>query len=51
MGLALLGLLAGDPMPVVTGKAEVCGVDMVAASDEERRRMRKLHLGAVFQDR
>lgn len=50
MSLALLGLLAGDPMPVVTGKAEVCGVDMVSASDEERRRMRKLHLGAVFQD-
>lgn len=50
MGLALLGLLSGDPMPTITGKAEVCGVDMVAASDDERRRIRKAHLGAVFQD-
>src|SRR6266567_359333 len=30
MGLALLGLLAGEPAPVITGKAEVCGTDMVA---------------------
>jgi peptide/nickel transport system ATP-binding protein len=50
MGLALLGLLSGDPMPMITGTAEVCGVDMVAASDDERRRIRKAHLGAVFQD-
>ena len=50
MGLALLGLLSGDPMPTITGRAEVCGVDMVAASDDERRRIRKVHLGAVFQD-
>ncbi|EHB50405.1 oligopeptide/dipeptide ABC transporter, ATPase subunit [Mycolicibacterium rhodesiae JS60] len=50
MGHALLGLLAGDPAPTITGRAEVCGIDMVAASDEERRRVRKAHLGAVFQD-
>jgi peptide/nickel transport system ATP-binding protein len=50
MGLALLGLLAGDPMPVVSGRAEVCGVDMVSASPAEQRRVRKQHLGAVFQD-
>ncbi|MHC9291843.1 dipeptide ABC transporter ATP-binding protein [Mycobacterium sp. LTG2003] len=50
MGLALLGLLSGDPMPTITGRAEVCGVDMVAASDAERLRLRKAHLGAVFQD-
>ncbi|MBB3604324.1 peptide/nickel transport system ATP-binding protein [Mycolicibacterium sp. BK556] len=50
MGLALLGLLAGEPAPIVTGRAEVCGVDMVAASPEERRQVRKAHLGAVFQD-
>ena len=31
MGLALLGLLAGQPTPVVSGTAEVCGIDMVAA--------------------
>lgn len=50
MGLALLGLLAGDPMPVVSGRAEVCGVDMVSASADEQRRVRRQHLGAVFQD-
>lgn len=50
MGLALLGLLGGESAPVITGSAEVCGIDMVAADDEERRRVRKAHLGAVFQD-
>jgi peptide/nickel transport system ATP-binding protein len=50
MGLALLGLLSGDPTPTITGRAEVCGVDMVTASESERRRVRKAHLGAVFQD-
>jgi peptide/nickel transport system ATP-binding protein len=50
LGLALLGLLAGEPAPVITGKAEVCGIDMVAAGAEERRLARKTHLGAVFQD-
>jgi len=50
MGLALLGLLAGEPEPVISGRAEVCGIDMVAATPEERRRVRKAHLGAVFQD-
>jgi len=50
MGLALLGLLGGDPMPVVSGRAEVCGVDMVSASAAEQRRVRRQHLGAVFQD-
>jgi peptide/nickel transport system ATP-binding protein len=49
-GLALLGLLAGEPAPVITGQAEVCGTDMVAASADERRGVRKVHLGAVFQD-
>jgi len=50
LGLGLLGLLAGEPTPVVSGRAEVCGVDMVAASPAERRRIRRAHLGAVFQD-
>ncbi|MDZ7884898.1 MAG: ABC transporter ATP-binding protein [Mycobacterium sp.] len=50
MGLALLGLLGGESAPLITGTAEVCGIDMVAADDEERRRVRKAHLGAVFQD-
>ncbi|WP_193046749.1 dipeptide ABC transporter ATP-binding protein [Mycolicibacterium baixiangningiae] len=50
LGLGLLGLLDGQPAPVVSGLAEVCGVDMVTAGAEERRRVRKAHLGAVFQD-
>jgi peptide/nickel transport system ATP-binding protein len=28
----------------------VCGVDVLGASDDERRRLRRAHLGAVFQD-
>ncbi|MFS0896686.1 dipeptide ABC transporter ATP-binding protein [Mycolicibacterium litorale] len=50
LGLGLLGLLGAEPAPVISGRAEVCGVDMVSASAEERRRIRKAHLGAVFQD-
>jgi peptide/nickel transport system ATP-binding protein len=50
LGLSLLGLLAGDPPPQISGVALVAGVDMVAASADERRRLRRKHLGAVFQD-
>ncbi|MGB2922711.1 MAG: ABC transporter ATP-binding protein [Mycobacterium sp.] len=50
MGLALLGLLGGESAPEISGSAEVCGIDMVAADDHERRRVRRSHLGAVFQD-
>jgi peptide/nickel transport system ATP-binding protein len=50
LGLSLLGLLPADPAPRVGGRALVCGVDMVSASAEERRLVRKNHLGAVFQD-
>jgi peptide/nickel transport system ATP-binding protein len=50
LGLSLLGLLPRDPAPEVGGSALVCGVDMVSASAEERRLVRKDHLGAVFQD-
>ncbi len=50
LGLCLLGLLAGDPAPKVTGRAVVAGLDVVTASTEERRQLRKRHLGAVFQD-
>ncbi|GAB7005531.1 dipeptide ABC transporter ATP-binding protein [Nocardioides sp. AN3] len=49
-GLALLGLLHGEPMPVITGVAQVCGTDMVTASPAVRREVRKRHLGAIFQD-
>ncbi|UXA17762.1 ABC transporter ATP-binding protein [Mycobacterium sp. SMC-4] len=50
LGLSLLGLLAGQPAPSISGRAEVCGIDMVTASPQERCRVRKTHLGAVFQD-
>jgi peptide/nickel transport system ATP-binding protein len=50
LGLSLLGLLRGDPEPTVTGRAEVCGVDMVSALPDQRRALRRAKLGAVFQD-
>ena len=50
LGLALLGLLPVDPAPTVNGRALVCGLDMVCATADQRRRLRAQHLGAVFQD-
>ena len=50
LGLSLLGLLPRAPVPRVEGRAEVCGVDMVSASDADRRHARRKSLGAVFQD-
>ena len=50
LGLTLLGLLPDRPRPTVTGSAIVCGTDMVSASPEESRLVRRAHLGAVFQD-
>ncbi|HWE69271.1 MAG TPA: ABC transporter ATP-binding protein [Acidimicrobiales bacterium] len=50
LALALLGLLPDNPTPEVSGIARVCGTDMVSATAEQRRRLRRQHLGAVFQD-
>ena len=50
LGLSLLGLLPTQPQPAVTGSAVVCGLDMVVAHPEQRRVVRRDHLGAVFQD-
>ncbi len=50
LGLSLLGLLPRRPAPEVRGHATVMGVDMLQSSDDERRHVRKAHLGAVFQD-
>ncbi|WP_228785654.1 oligopeptide/dipeptide ABC transporter ATP-binding protein [Nocardia cyriacigeorgica] len=50
LGQTLLGLPVGEPPADVTGRAEVCGVDLVAAPPAERRRVRRTHLGAVFQN-
>jgi peptide/nickel transport system ATP-binding protein len=41
LGLTMLGLLGGDPAPKVSGRAEVCGVDMIGASAEDRRAVRR----------
>jgi len=50
LGLSLLGLLPDVPAPRVTGSAVVHGVDMCHADAGARRRVRRDHLGAVFQD-
>jgi peptide/nickel transport system ATP-binding protein len=50
LGLTLLGLLPDNPRPTISGRAMVCGTDMVTASREDGRRVRKEHMGAVFQD-
>jgi peptide/nickel transport system ATP-binding protein len=50
LGLTLLGLLPDRPSPTISGRAVVCGTDMVTASREQGRLVRKEHLGAVFQD-
>ena len=50
LGLGLLGLLPRRPAPVLAGRVEVCGIDMVHASEEACRQNRRANLGAVFQD-
>ena len=50
LGLAMLGLLPERPRPEIQGSVDVCGTDMVWAGPEQRRVVRRLHLGAVFQD-
>jgi peptide/nickel transport system ATP-binding protein len=50
LGLSLLGLLASEPPPNISGSAIVCGTDMVTASADRRRLVRRRHMGAVFQD-
>jgi peptide/nickel transport system ATP-binding protein len=50
LGLTMLGLLPDRPRPSITGVARVCGTDMVAATKEDQRLVRRRHLGAVFQD-
>src|SRR5438067_10202938 len=46
LGLSLLGLLGGEPAPTVDGVADVCGVDMISATPDQRRQVRSQHLGS-----
>lgn len=48
LGLSLLGLLAEDA--VTSGRALVHGEDMLTAPGPVRRRIRRDHLGAIFQN-
>ena len=50
MSLALLGLLPEGSQPRTSGTARVAGTDMLTASAEVRRQVRRRSLGAVFQD-
>ena len=49
-GNTLLGLLPDSARPQLSGSAVVAGTDMVSATTAARRRCRRVHLGAVFQD-
>ncbi|MBC7373243.1 MAG: ABC transporter ATP-binding protein [Frankiales bacterium] len=50
LGLSLLGLLPTSPAPRTSGRVVVAGTDLLAATGEQRRLLRRDHLGAVFQD-
>ena len=50
LGLALLGLLPTTPAPRTSGRVVVAGTDVLSASAQDRRLLRRTHLGAVFQD-
>ncbi|MDX6210984.1 MAG: peptide/nickel transport system ATP-binding protein ddpF [Frankiales bacterium] len=50
LSLALLGLLPEASKPRTSGTITVAGTDMLTSSGEVRRQVRKLHMGAVFQD-
>ena len=52
LGLTLLGLLPETSSPATSGRAVVAGTDMLASasSEDARRSVRRLSIGAVFQD-
>jgi peptide/nickel transport system ATP-binding protein len=50
LGLSLLGLIPADPPPKVSGRVLVRGHDMLGGPADLHRRVRREHLGAVFQD-
>ena len=50
LGLSLLGLIPPESRPVISGRVAVQGQDMLNGSADLRRRIRREHLGAIFQD-
>ncbi len=52
LGATLMGLLPASSSPLTSGSAVVAGTDMLAGASTEaqRRAVRRLSLGAVFQD-
>ena len=50
LSLALLGLLPDASQPRTSGSVQVAGTDMLSAGPDLRRQVRKMSLGAVFQD-
>src|SRR3954447_8422915 len=50
LSLALLGLLPEASQPRTSGLARVAGTDVLSATPEVRRQVRKISMGAVFQD-
>ncbi|MCW2667518.1 MAG: peptide transporter ATP-binding protein [Frankiales bacterium] len=50
LSLALLGLLPEASQPRTRGVVRVAGIDMLTASPQVRRQVRRDTLGAVFQD-
>ncbi len=50
LGLSLLGLIPPESRPVISGRVAVHGQDMLNGPADLRRRIRREHLGAVFQD-
>ncbi|TKA11051.1 dipeptide ABC transporter ATP-binding protein [Actinacidiphila oryziradicis] len=50
LGMSLLGLLPEDTLEHTSGRVAVADKDMLHGSADVRRRVRKEHLGSVFQD-
>ena len=50
LGLSLLSLIPPESRPVISGRVTVHGQDMLNGPADLRRRIRREHLGAVFQD-
>jgi len=50
LALAVMGLLAPESQPIVSGAIAIDGESLVGASPDRWRRMRRERLGVVFQD-